>query len=102
MYSTVLLLCFLGLLLTWKEQESIEVRYLSKGCIVLSVPIRPKARGLAQHGGPPGCLEESDPAGVILYVMGGPYRLPFSYCTGFPDRICPLPSCELIELSVNY
>ncbi len=21
-------------------------------------------------------LEESDPAGVILYVMGGPYRLP--------------------------
>jgi hypothetical protein len=76
MYSTVLLLCFLGLLLTWKEQESIEVRYLSKGCIVLSVPIRPKARGLAQHGGPPGCLEEIDPAGVILYVMGGPYRTP--------------------------
>jgi hypothetical protein len=24
---------------------------------------RPKARGLAQHGGPPGWLEESDPAG---------------------------------------
>jgi hypothetical protein len=33
----------------------------------------PKARGLAQHGGPPGWLEESDPAGVILYVMDGPY-----------------------------
>ncbi len=24
-------------------------------------------RGLTQHGGPPGWLEESDPAGVILY-----------------------------------
>jgi hypothetical protein len=33
--------------------------------------MRPKARGLAQHGGPPGRLEESDPAGVILYVMDG-------------------------------
>ncbi len=42
-------------------------------------------RGLAQHGtvgGPPGWLEESDPAGVILYVMDGPYRLTFPYCTG--------------------
>jgi hypothetical protein len=36
--------------------------------------MRPKAIGLAQHGGPPGWLEESDPAGVILYVME--YRLP--------------------------
>ena len=26
-------------------------------------PMRPKASGLAQHGGPPGWLEESDPAG---------------------------------------
>ncbi len=34
-------------------------------------------RGLAQHGGLPGRLEESDPAGVILYLMDGPYRLPF-------------------------
>ena len=32
--------------------------------------MRPKARGLAQHGGPPGWLEESDSAGVILYVIG--------------------------------
>ncbi len=38
--------------------------------------MRLKARGLAQNGGPPGWLEESDPAGVILYVMDGPYRLP--------------------------
>ncbi len=33
--------------------------------------MRPKARGLAQHGGPPGWLEKSDPAGVVLYVMTG-------------------------------
>ncbi len=28
-------------------------------------PVRPKARGLAQHGDPPGWLKESDPAGVF-------------------------------------
>jgi len=39
--------------------------------------MRPKARGQTQHGGPPGWLEDSDPAGVILYVMDGPYRLLF-------------------------
>jgi hypothetical protein len=55
--------------------------------------MRPKARGLGQHGGPPGWLEESDPAGVILDVMDGPwgaffvpYRLPYQ----------ELPSCELM------
>jgi hypothetical protein len=55
-------------------------------------PVRPKARGLAQHGGPPGWLEESDPAGVILYVMDEPYRLPFPYLIGCPDRSCPAAS----------
>ena len=50
--------------------------------------MRPKARWLAQHGGTPGWLEESDPAGVILYVMHGPHRLPFLYRTGFPDGSC--------------
>jgi hypothetical protein len=45
---------------------------------------RPKARGLAQPGGPPGWLEESDPAGVILYVIDGPYRLPL------PCRTAPV------------
>ncbi len=39
--------------------------------------MRPKARGLAQHGGLAGWLEESDTAGVILYVMDVPHRLPF-------------------------
>ncbi len=38
-------------------------------------PMRPKARGLVQHGGPPGWLWEIDPAGVTLWVMGGMYRL---------------------------
>jgi hypothetical protein len=41
--------------------------------------MRRKARGLIQHGGPPGRLEESDQAGVILHVMDRPYRLPFPY-----------------------
>ncbi len=36
-------------------------------------PTRPKARGLAQHGGSPVWLEKSDPTGVILYVMYGQY-----------------------------
>jgi hypothetical protein len=54
--------------------------------------MRPKARGLAQHGGSLGWLEESDLAGVILYVMDGQYRLPFPYRTCSHDR-----SCELME-----
>jgi hypothetical protein len=55
-------------------------------------PMRPKARGLVQHGGLPGWQEESDPAGVILYVMDGPYCLPFPYRTGTPDRSCTAAS----------
>jgi hypothetical protein len=54
--------------------------------LTVTSPMRPKARGLAQQGDPPCWLEESDPAGVILY---GPYCLPFPYRTGFPDRSCP-------------
>ncbi len=56
--------------------------------------MRPKARGLAQHGGPPGWLEESDPAGVILYLMDGPYPPDFSVPYRLPLQ--ELPSCELI------
>jgi hypothetical protein len=41
-------------------------------------------RGLAHHGGLPSWLEERDPAGVILSVMDGPYRLPFPYRSGCP------------------
>ncbi len=36
-----------------------------------SWPMSPKARGLALYGGPPGSLEESGPADVILNVMDG-------------------------------
>jgi hypothetical protein len=50
--------------------------------VLFALVLRSKARGLAQHGSPPGWLKESDPAGVILYVMDGPYRLHFSYHTG--------------------
>ncbi len=40
--------------------------------LVSHAPMRPKAGGLAKHGGPPGWLEENDPAGVIsscFYVV---------------------------------
>ncbi len=54
--------------------------------------LKPKARGLAQHGGPPDLLEESDPTGVILNVMDGLYRLPFPYRIGCPDMSCTAAS----------
>ncbi len=38
--------------------------------------MRSKARGLVQHGGPPGLARESAPQGMILYVMDGPCHLP--------------------------
>jgi hypothetical protein len=56
------------------------------------VPMRPKTTGLAQHGSLPGWLEESNPACVILYVMDGPYHLPFTYRTGGPDGSCQAAS----------
>ncbi len=49
---------------------------------------RPKVRELAQHGSQPDWLEESDPAGVILYVMDGRYCLLFLYRTDCLDRRC--------------
>ncbi len=57
--------------------------------------MRPKAIGLAQHGGSLGWLEESNQEGVILHVMDGPYCPPFLYRTGCPGR--KLPSWELME-----
>jgi hypothetical protein len=66
-----------------------EVRgKMARGSMFQVYTMRPKARGLTQHGGPPGWLEESYPAGVILFMMYGPYRLPFPYRTGCPDRSC--------------
>jgi hypothetical protein len=55
--------------------------------------MRPKARELAQHGGLPDWLEKSVPAGVIFYLMDGPYRQAFPH-TGCRDE---LPNCELME-----
>ncbi len=51
--------------------------------------MRPKARGLAQHGGSLGWLEESDPT-----VMDGPFRLPLSVLYRLPWQ--ELLSCELM------
>jgi hypothetical protein len=45
--------------------------------------MRLKSRGLVQHGGPPGWLEESDSEGVIWNVMDR------TVGTGGPDRSCP-------------
>jgi len=50
------------------DYPSSEVQLLQ----FLFEPIRPKSKMLAQHGGPTDWLEESDSAGVILYVMDGP------------------------------
>jgi hypothetical protein len=61
--------------------------------------MRPKARGLAQHGGPPGWLEESDPAGMILYVVDGPYRLPFTYCSSYTLTGAAQPHLRAYEIS---
>jgi hypothetical protein len=58
-------------------KESVKDGRLDGKNSFLLGPMRPKARGLAQYDSPPGWLEESDPAGVILYMMDGPYHLPF-------------------------
>jgi hypothetical protein len=59
---------------------------------VFFIVMRPKARELVQHGGLPGWLEESDPAGVIFYVMDGTYHLSFTYLAGCHDSGCPAVS----------
>jgi hypothetical protein len=45
--------------------------------------------------------EESDPAGVILFVMDGPYRLPFPNRTGCPDRSCQVACWWNFQLLLN-
>ncbi len=48
--------------------------------------MRPKARGLAQYGGPPVWLEESDPAGCDFECDG------WSMTPDLSDHItCPVP-----------
>ncbi len=58
-------------------------------------PKRPKARGLAQHGGPPGWLEESNQAGVILYVIARAVPPAFSILHRLPWQ--KLLRCKLME-----
>jgi hypothetical protein len=53
-------------LLSGARQGSVAERYTGE-----MPPMRPKARGLVQHGGPPGWQEERDQAGVVLFVMDG-------------------------------
>jgi hypothetical protein len=55
--------------------------------VIYVIAMRPKDRGMAQYGGTPGWLEESDLAGLILYVMDGPYRLSFPYHTSCPEEL---------------
>jgi hypothetical protein len=72
-----------------KEQKIIMAAF------VFYIVMRPKARGLAQHGGLLGWLEESDPGKcdflcdgrAVPPVFSAPYRLPYQ----------ELPSCELME-----
>jgi hypothetical protein len=59
-------------------------------------PMRSKARGLARHGGPPGRPEVSALAGVIVYMMDGPYRTVLIALTG------AVPSCELMEFQATF
>jgi hypothetical protein len=67
--------------------------------------MRPKARGLALHGSPPGYLEESNLAGVILYMMDGPNEMPafpFPYWLPWTElaylRADGISSCELMRI----
>jgi hypothetical protein len=67
-----------------RQQKSVDLyKLFSLRFSPFSRPMRPKSRGLAQHGGPPGWLEKS----VMLYKMDRPYRLPFPYRTGCPHSI---------------
>jgi hypothetical protein len=70
LYYTILEAEFLNLDLENDSKESILPAYVAWRPGGPVRPMRPIARGLVQHGGPPGWPEESDPAGVILYVMG--------------------------------
>jgi hypothetical protein len=54
-----------------RQLRTVKFAYYSSACCFMmflhvpSSPMRPMARGLAQHGGPSSWLEESDPAGLI-------------------------------------
>ncbi len=60
----------------------LHISYYTICTLMQGNKLRPKARGLAQHGGPPGWLEESDPACYIVRYGRAINRLPFSYRIG--------------------
>jgi hypothetical protein len=62
MYSVIFLLCYWAGISNRAENEWHPI----SGCV--SRPMRSKARRLVQHGGPPGWLEESDPAAGSDFV----------------------------------
>ncbi len=72
--------------------ECTTLCYTSTASLV--TPMRPNARKLAQHGGPPSYLEESEPAEWDCVVMDGPKPPSLTdrtACTGLE-----LLSCELL------
>jgi hypothetical protein len=56
----------------------------------------------------PACLAGGERPDTTLYVICGPYRLPFPYRTGCPDRGCPAASwwnfscCALVNVVHNH
>jgi hypothetical protein len=72
---------------------------------ILNIPhpqMGQKARGLAQLGGPPGWLEESNPAGLILCVMEGPYPVPVALTGTAQLRAVGISSCCYIVNVQNH
>jgi hypothetical protein len=57
--------------------------------------MRPMARRLAQHGGPPGWLEESDP-GRCDFIRDG-CAVTFCLFSTVPVALTRMLSCELME-----
>ncbi len=80
--------CIKFLHYSFKKEVKPENTVLQTVVVWMYHPMRPKARGLVQHGGPPGWLEESGLAGCDFVCDGramppvqcpdGPYRLPWS------------------------
>jgi hypothetical protein len=68
-------------------------------------PMRPKARELAQHGGPPDWLNRVTQQGVIMYVIDGRCRLPrrsdLPTCTGL-GLICITKCTQNTVMSYVY
>jgi hypothetical protein len=59
-------------------------------------PLRPKARGLVQHGGPPDWLEESDPEAGCDFIREWTVHAACPYRTVCPfSLVCPVSAVQL-------